>query len=212
MALIDKIAEKKGIEIINMLQDVKNSVAYNNELLALIKEYANVQKDREEYTNLKTREDINKLETALSKFANELKNEKDYNSWRFLSEKDWIEFLENEWINFKNEYKNLYLLKEKLEFPLDEEYVRKLVLLYRAFSDLVESEYNFEDLNKYTLDRHIHRFFDTAVNLIKFEEMVNVLDIYEFKLSESFKSQFKKIKDKYNSADNFVSDLFDIEV
>ncbi|KXY53529.1 hypothetical protein AT261_01370 [Bacillus cereus] len=110
---------------------------------------------------------------------------------------DWLEFVENEWFEFKEVIPACHDLCKVLDPELKAEFVQKISELYINF------HYLFNNHGIEAPGRHDKKLFKKDWNrcinsyskLLVFEELVHTLKNKEFKIPEKMWIQFRKFKE-----------------
>lgn len=116
---------------------------------------------------------------------------------------DWLEFVEDEWFEFKEVIPACYDLCKLLDSELKVEFVQKISELYTNF------HYLFNNHGIEAPGKHDKRLFKKDWNrciksysrLLVFEELVYTLKNKEFKIPEKMRMQFRRFKDLHLNKD-----------
>ncbi|MGZ9869565.1 hypothetical protein ACU3L3_14195 [Priestia endophytica] len=185
-----------------LVEELQKTLSEVNKMLSLTKKY--IEDDINKYPTLKN--ELLHINDEIKGILNE-DTIYDLAIPSFSKERlEWDLLLNRIWKDFTRDYQSLYELQGKLTNDLGREYVRKLILVYRALSDLVNHDDQYEELTQEKFELDLERYMDMVLNLITFEDMVSYLDLGavsevrgDFKLPITFKAQYNEVKNKYRN-------------
>ncbi|MDR5021430.1 hypothetical protein FOL75_05025 [Bacillus thuringiensis] len=122
---------------------------------------------------------------------------------------DWLEFVEDEWFEFKELVPTCYEICRVLDSQLKIEYTNKLTELYINFHYLFNN-HSIEEFkhNKKRFKKDWNKCINSYSKLLVFEEMVVTLGNEGFKIPERLWRQFRRFKELHlNKEKGYWNDL-----